>query len=149
MQIRRYNNDNDYQYRIQTKGGAVMTKHSRQRDAVYQNLCMRTDHPTAEDVYMSLKAEMPALSLATVYRNLAMLESENKIIRIGSGGTARYDGNISPHYHVTCLECGGVHDIFIDDDTLCKKAEKHFGGKILSHTVMFTGYCPECSEKFG
>ena len=126
-----------------------MTKHSRQRDAVYQNLCMRTDHPTAEDVYMSLKAEMPALSLATVYRNLAMLESENKIIRIGSGGTARYDGNISPHYHVTCLECGGVHDIFMDDDTLCKKAEKHFGGKILSHTVMFTGYCPECSEKVG
>ncbi len=149
MQIRRYNNDNDYQYRIQTKGGAVMTKHSRQRDAVYQNLCMRTDHPTAEDVYMSLKAEMPALSLATVYRNLALLESENKIIRIGSGGTARYDGNISPHYHVTCLECGGVHDIFMDDDTLCKKAEKHFGGKILSHTVMFTGYCPECSEKLG
>ena len=126
-----------------------MTKHSRQRDAVYQNLCMRTDHPTAEDVYMSLKAEMPALSLATVYRNLALLEGENKIIRIGSGGTARYDGNISPHYHITCLKCGAVDDIFMDDDTLCKKASKLYGGKILSHSVMFTGICPGCSEKVG
>lgn len=134
---------------IQTKGGAVMTKHSRQRDAVYQNLCARTDHPTAEDVYMSLKAEMPAISLATVYRNLALLEGENKIIRIGSGGTARYDGNVSPHYHVTCLECGAVDDVFMDDDSLCKKAEKLFKGKILSHTVMFTGYCPLCAEKIG
>lgn len=126
-----------------------MTKHSRQRDAVYQNLCMRTDHPTAEEVYLSLKTEIPALSLATVYRNLAMLEGENKIIRIGSGGTARYDGNISPHYHLTCLECGGVHDIFMDDAGLCDAASKHFGGRILSHSVMFTGYCPDCSEKVG
>ena len=126
-----------------------MTKHSRQRDAVYQNLCMRTDHPTAEELYLSLKTEIPALSLATVYRNLSMLESENKIIRIGSGGTARYDGNVSPHYHLTCLECGSVHDIFMKESDICKAAAKHFSGKILSHTVMFTGYCPECSEKIG
>ena len=126
-----------------------MTKHSKQRDAVYQNLCMRTDHPTAEEIYLSLKAEIPALSLATVYRNLAMLETENKIIRIGSGGTARYDGNISEHYHHTCLECGAVHDIFMGDAGLCKEAIKHFSGTILSHSVMFTGYCPECSEKVG
>lgn len=134
---------------LQRKGGAEMTKHSRQRDAVYQNLCMRTDHPTAEELYLSLKPEMPALSLATVYRNLAMLESENKIIRIGSGGTARYDGNISPHYHITCLECGNVHDIFMNEAELCKEASKHFSGKILSYSVMFTGYCPECTQKIG
>lgn len=131
----------------QMKGGTEMTKHSKQRDAVYQNLCMRTDHPTAEEIYLSLKAEIPALSLATVYRNLAMLENESKIIRIGSGGTARYDGNISPHYHHTCIECGAVHDIFMDDAGLCNEAIKHFSGTILSHSVMFTGHCPECSGK--
>ena len=124
-------------------------KHSKQRDAVYENLCSRIDHPTAEEVYFSLKPAMPAISLATVYRNLAQLESENKIIKIGSGGTARYDGNITPHYHVHCLTCGGVSDIFMNDETLNAKAAENYGGIIISHSVMFNGYCSECSKAIG
>ena len=123
-----------------------MVKHSKQRDAVYNNLCSRTDHPTAEDVYLSLKSSMPALSLGTVYRNLALLENENKILRFGSGGTARYDGNISPHYHLSCLDCGGVFDIFMDEIDLTETAKKYFEGKVISQSVMFTGYCSECSK---
>ncbi len=126
-----------------------MKNYSRQREVILETLRENAVHPTAEELFALVREKIPNISLATVYRNLSMLESENKIIRIGSGGTARYDGNVSPHYHVTCLECGGVHDIFMDDDSLCKKAKKHFSGKILSHTVMFTGYCPECSEKIG
>ena len=62
-----------------------MQRHSKQRDAVLANLCSRCDHPTAEDIYFSLKSSMPALSLATVYRNLAALESAGKIIRNEAG----------------------------------------------------------------
>ncbi len=122
-----------------------MVRHSKQRDAIMENLCSRYDHPTAEDIYFSLKPAMPALSLATVYRNLAQLESDKKIIRIGSGGTARYDGNITPHYHLSCIGCGGVFDVFTDDDCgLCRKAAENFSGKIISHSVLFTGYCSSC-----
>ena len=126
-----------------------MTKHSKQRDAIYQNLCSRTDHPTAEDVYFAIKSEIPAISLATVYRNLAQLEAENKIIKIGSGGTARYDGNVIPHYHVHCLNCSGVSDIFINDETLNLKAAENYSGVIISHSVMFHGYCSECTKAIG
>ena len=127
-----------------------MTRHSRQRDAVLVNLCSRYDHPSAEDIYLSLKPDMPAISLATVYRNLAQLETDGKIIRVGSGGTARYDGNISPHYHLSCLKCGSVVDIFMDDDCgICEKAAKIFEGTIISHSVLFTGYCTDCSKKLG
>lgn len=124
-----------------------MIKHSRQRDAIYGNLCLRTDHPTAEEIYLSLKPDIPAISLATVYRNLAQLEADDKIIRIGSGGSARYDGNVSPHYHLSCLGCGGVYDIFMDEGkALCKKASAHFDGIILSHSVIFQGYCHACAD---
>lgn len=127
-----------------------MTRHSKQRDAVLDNLRSRYDHPGAEDIYFALKPAMPAISLATVYRNLSQLEQDGKIIRIGSGGTARYDGNISPHYHLNCSECGSVVDIFLDDDCgICEKAEKVFDGKIISHSVLFTGYCSECTKKLG
>ncbi len=125
----------------------MMTKHSKQRDAIYSNLCSRTDHPTAEEIYLSLKPEMPAISLATVYRNLAQLEADNRILRIGSGGSARYDGDISPHYHLSCSGCGGVFDIFMEsDESLLKKATEHFNGTILSYSVLFKGYCPACAD---
>ncbi len=125
-----------------------MVKHSRQRDAIMENLCSRFDHPTAEDIYFSLKPEMPALSLATVYRNLAQLESDGKILRIESGTTKRFDGNTNLHYHLSCLGCGGVYDVFMDSDCgLCQKATEVFDGKIVSHSVLFTGYCSSCSKQ--
>lgn len=125
-----------------------MVKHSRQRDAIMENLCSRFDHPTAEDIYFSLKPEMPALSLATVYRNLAQLESDGKILRIESGTTKRFDGNTNLHYHLSCLGCGGVYDVFMDNDCgLCQKASEVFDGKIVSHSVLFTGYCSSCSKQ--
>ena len=127
-----------------------MVRHSKQRDAIFDNLCSRYDHPTAEDIYFSLKPTMPALSLATVYRNLSQLEGDGKIIRIESAGTARYDGNINLHYHLSCINCGGVFDIFIDSDCgLCKKASELFDGKIIGHSVLFTGYCSACNKQVG
>lgn len=125
-----------------------MVRHSKQRDAIFDNLCSRYDHPTAEDIYFSLKPSIPALSLATVYRNLSQLEADRKIIRIESAGTARYDGNISLHYHLACIGCGGVFDVFMENDCgLCKKAAEVFDGKIISHSVLFTGYCSSCSKQ--
>lgn len=127
-----------------------MVRHSKQRDAIFDNLCSRYDHPTAEDIYFSLKPTMPALSLATVYRNLSQLEGDGKIIRIESAGTARYDGNINLHYHLSCINCGGVFDVFMDNDCgLCKKASEIFDGKIIGHSVLFTGYCSACSKQVG
>lgn len=125
-------------------------RHSKQRDAILQNLCSRYDHPTAEDLYFSLKPEIPALSLATVYRNLAQLEADGKIIRIESGATKRFDGNVNLHYHLSCLNCGGVFDVFMDNDCdLCKKASEIFDGKITGHSVLFTGYCSACNKQVG
>lgn len=121
-----------------------MIKHSRQRDAVYNNLSLRKDHPTAEAIYFSLKPLLPALSLATVYRNLAMLEDEGKIMRIGSGGTARYDADMSEHQHLLCEKCGNVFDIMISLDGITQKAADFFDGKINSYSVLYKGFCSEC-----
>ena len=127
-----------------------MTRKSKQRDAVLANLCSRCDHPTAEEIYFSLKSDIPAISLATVYRNLSQLERDGKILRFESAGTARYDGNISSHYHLSCLCCGGIFDIFMSGDSgFLNKAQEHFDGKILSHSVLFKGYCPACSKQVG
>ena len=40
---------------IKKKGELLMIKHSRQREAIRENLMTRCDHPTAESVYMDIK----------------------------------------------------------------------------------------------
>jgi len=50
---------------------------THQRLAVYEELAGRTDHPSAESLYESLKKSYPSLSLATVYKKLTMYTHEN------------------------------------------------------------------------
>ena len=57
----------------------IARKHSRKRDAILECLRCTTSHPTAEWVYTQLKPTIPDLSLATVYRNLAMFKDEGTI----------------------------------------------------------------------
>ena len=89
-------------------------KSSKQRDAVLANLQSRYDHPTAEDVYLAVREVIPSISLATVYRNLKLLESEGLILKIPTGESDRFDGHTHGHYHLTCINCRGVVDLHID-----------------------------------
>ena len=62
---------------------SIARKHSRKRDAILECLRCTTSHPTAEWVYTQLKPTIPDLSLATVYRNLAMFKDEGTIDSVG------------------------------------------------------------------
>jgi len=123
-----------------------MIKYSRQREAICQFLSTRTDHPTAETIYASLRADMPNISLGTVYRNLSLLADTGQIQKLsGSGTSDRFDPNPAPHYHFHCECCGCVEDIPMTSmDSLNQLAQAHIGGKIRSHTLMFHGTCSSC-----
>lgn len=120
-------------------------KHSKQREAILSELRSRKDHPTAEDLYFTLKAEMPNLSLGTVYRNLNMLASDGVILKISFEGADRYDGNKELHYHFQCLECGRVTDVDMPTfDDINSKAQAYAKGRIDTHELIFSGLCDEC-----
>lgn len=89
-----------------------MKKYSRQREAVYEAVCSVRSHPTADEVYDSVKKKLPNVSLATVYRNLSLLCSEGKLIMINTGdGATHYDGFTEKHHHLVCSVCGKVVDL--------------------------------------
>ena len=122
-------------------------KHSKQREAILAELRSRKDHPTAEDLYFTLKAEMPNLSLGTVYRNLNMLASDGVILKISFEGADRYDGNKELHYHFQCLECGRVTDVDMPTfDDINSKAQAYAKGRIDTHELIFSGVCNECLD---
>lgn len=121
------------------------TKHSRQRDAILDELRSRYDHPTAEELYLSLKQKMPNLSLGTVYRNLNMLAGDGVILRISFEGADRFDGNKELHYHFQCVNCGRVTDIDMPTfDEINQTAQKYSGGIIQTHELIFSGICEKC-----
>ncbi|MBQ7295795.1 MAG: transcriptional repressor [Clostridia bacterium] len=120
-------------------------RHSNQRDAVLKDLQARYDHPTAEEVYLSVKKDFPSISLATVYRNLKLLESEGLILKITTGDSDRFDGHTHNHYHFTCNQCMKVLDVDVDSADFCT-LPKDFDGVITGHSLMFFGLCSKCKN---
>ncbi|MBR5773454.1 MAG: transcriptional repressor [Clostridia bacterium] len=122
-----------------------LERHSKQRDAILANLRSRKDHPTAQEVFFSLKPEIPALSLATVYRNLSMLANKGEIIRLQTAGEEHFDGDISLHSHFFCTECNKIYDIFSVDPLGEKTAmEIDSIGTITYQRLIFYGICRAC-----
>jgi Fe2+ or Zn2+ uptake regulation protein len=96
-----------------------------QRLAVYDHLARAEHHPTAEDVYRAVRAGLPRISLATVYKALEALVETGVAARLPAAGAeakARYDARRDPHYHFRCLRTGAVHDLptHFDPDLVAK-----------------------------
>lgn len=124
-----------------------MLKNSRQREAILSSLCSRKDHPTAEQLFLDLKGEYPSLSLATVYRNLKVLENEGELIRFHTDTGDRFDADTYEHYHFNCLVCKKIIDLHsLPSGGLCTLFGD-FEGEISSCNLQLFGICPECKEK--
>ena len=123
-------------------------KHSRQRDAIFENLRNRCDHPTAEMIFSDIRVRYPKISLGTVYRNLALLTELGEILHIPSeDGADRYDGKMEPHSHFICRRCGEITDLPPISSRLLKQSIcREFDGVIENSSVRFTGLCCRCRE---
>lgn len=124
-------------------------KYSRQRELIKENLMNRTDHPTADMVYMDVRGIFPNISLGTVYRNLQLLTDLGEIQKLNVGdGVDHFDAKTCPHYHFICRECGGVIDLQMDNiDTIKDIAGVNFDGQIAGHITYFYGACGNCCQK--
>src|SRR3954468_4347237 len=69
-----------------------------QREIVYSVLLAKRDHPTADEVFVRVKAEMPTISLATVYNCLETLVHCDLVRAVNfERGPTRYCPNLHPH----------------------------------------------------
>jgi Fe2+ or Zn2+ uptake regulation protein len=85
---------------------------TEQRAAVYRFLVGTDTHPTAEDVFQGVRRELPAISLATVYKSLETFVGAGIALKLSySDGSSRYDGRTDPHHHTRCAVCGDVRDV--------------------------------------
>ncbi len=122
-------------------------KFSRQREMILREVQNSIEHPTADNIYDSLKKDNPNLSLGTVYRNLTQLEENGYISKIAiPGDPIRFDANLNEHHHFICEKCNKIIDIdnssieYIENPLIDK------GIKIKSRFIVLRGICDKCSE---
>lgn len=124
------------------------TKHFKKRDAILSCVKSTKVHPSAEWVYACLKPEISDLSLGTVYRNLSLFKEQGKIISLGTvKGTERFDGNVEPHVHFICEECGRVSDLdnISIPDCIVDDVVSINGAVVNNCRLTFSGVCSECN----
>jgi len=125
------------------------TKQFRKRNAILAYLQNSTAHPSAEMVFAGLKAQIPDLSLGTVYRNLSLFKQQGLAMSVATvRGVERFDGNTMPHVHFICAQCDGVIDL-VDmqvPESLKAVAESCCGGQVGECQLSFTGLCKDCLE---
>ena len=92
-----------------------------QREVVYSVLLRKRDHPTADEVFARVKAEIPTVSLATVYNCLEALVQRGLVRQVNFGrGPTRYCPNLHPHAHFHDEQSGLTEDIELPADLLQK-----------------------------
>src|SRR5210317_1155175 len=91
---------------------AMGHRFTEQRAAVYRFLSGTTSHPNADEVFQEVRARVPGISLATVYKSLETLVNCGLATKLTySDGSARFDARMDPHHHARCISCGRVMDV--------------------------------------
>ena len=124
-------------------------KHFRKRDAILNCVRSTDAHPSADWVFEHVKEQVPDISLATVYRNLALFKEQGLITSLGTvKGVERFDGNTEPHVHFICTQCGNVLDLpeISVPEELNSAVTQSSGGRVDNCQLSFTGICGECRK---
>jgi Fur family peroxide stress response transcriptional regulator len=120
-----------------------------QRLELVRIIAASNGHPSAAQIYETIKHQFPSMSQATVYNTLALLKDMNQILEIDLHGDSHYDGNrTEPHPHIICIECNQIVDGDFDLDVeMIKRLEETSGFQITRSQFSFYGLCPNCRSK--
>lgn len=70
------------------------------------------EHPSIDELYEQIKLEYPAISLATVYKNLSTMIDEGLVVEIAiPNDKSKYDIYEYEHIHLVCNNCKSVFDL--------------------------------------
>jgi Fe2+ or Zn2+ uptake regulation protein len=119
-----------------------------QRQLLFRLLHGHEAHPSAEALFAVASAQMPGISLRTVYQTLNDLVAMGELRQLSLGaGSSRFDPNIDDHHHVVCGSCGAVRDVYVRGPG--PAVTDLDGFTIESTDIVFRGVCASCAPRAG
>jgi Fur family peroxide stress response transcriptional regulator len=92
-----------------------------QRELVYRLILEKRNHPTADELFARVKAQMPTMSLATVYNCLETLVQCGLVRQVNfERAPTRYCPNLHEHAHFHDETTGEVHDIDVPAELIAR-----------------------------
>ena len=125
------------------KNGIAVT---HQRQVLYEVMKTMHGHPSPEEVYVRVKKKIPAISLATVYKNIHLFVESGLFSKVSMHhGSLRVEMNDEAHHHMVCSRCKGITDIGEKELGLLSKKNNLPGGFLVErYAVDVIGVCAKC-----
>jgi Fur family transcriptional regulator, ferric uptake regulator len=127
-------------------------KFTIQREVILETLYNSDEHLTPEALHKKIQEQYPDLKtgIATIYRTLGLLESEEIVTSLSFGAQGKkYELGAKEHHdHMICTECGSITE-FVDEEIEKRQrsiADKH-GFLMKDHSMQIYGICAECRNK--
>ncbi len=120
-----------------------------QRQCIFRVLYGDETHPTAEAVYQAVAAEMPTISLRTVYQTLNDLTEMGELNALDVGfGAVRFDPNLGDHHHLVCSRCGRIRDVVLDVAVPVAPGTTQLEGfEVHEVQLVLRGLCADCQTE--
>ena len=119
-----------------------------QRLILHRLLRAGPQHLTAEQLLGRSRAQLPSVSLPTVYATLDLFEELGVVRRVpGTGPAQVYDSRVDRHHHLRCVRCGRVSDLETDvdlDGVAGAARAQGFAAERVDVTV--SGLCAACAR---
>jgi Fur family peroxide stress response transcriptional regulator len=127
------------------ENGIAMT---HQRQVLYEVMKTMHGHPSPEEVYARVKKKVPAISLATVYKNIHLFVESGVFREVSMHhGSLRVEMNDEAHHHMVCSKCKAITDIGEKELGLVSKRGKLPGGFLVErYAVDVIGICAKCQQ---
>jgi Fur family peroxide stress response transcriptional regulator len=119
---------------------------THQRQVLYEVMKSMHGHPSPEEVYAKVKKKVPAISLATVYKNIHLFVESGVFREVSMHhGSVRVEMNGEAHHHMVCSKCKAITDIGEDELGLVAKSNRLPGGFLVErYAVDVIGVCAKC-----
>lgn len=134
-------------FRQRCKDAGLAVTH--QREMIYRAVIESEGHPSPEKIYERVKRQIPAISLATVYKNIHTFLEAGLLREVTVHHEALLlESNPEEHHHLVCVGCKAIMDLgreAVGPVQLRRKPPAGF--RVLRHRVEILGLCPGCARK--
>jgi Fur family iron response transcriptional regulator len=112
---------------------------SAQRLAVADYVLGTPEHPSADQVWSTIRASFPLISRATVYNTLNLFVRKGLLRQLAlAEGKVVFDPNVQPHHHFIDDATGEIHDVPWDALDV-RKVESLKGVNVREYQVVLRG----------
>ena len=121
---------------------------TKQRAAVLRALGDGT-HLSAETILERVRADMPGVSLGTIYRTLDILREIGLVQVFSFGGiAARYEATLEKHHHMLCTVCRSLVNVRVDSLAgIAQAIAREEGYTEIDYAMTIVGRCSGCTKR--